>query len=81
MLSWEERSSLIHLPKSSLQDGAWYVGRTNQRGMPIGKWDEKKGVFICIKPPKFGQHSLYEMKHIENDDGFVCFEPVYKIDL
>jgi hypothetical protein len=69
------------IKKDELIDGAYYVGKGNQRGMPIGLWDKKKGKFQCIKPPKFGRFSLYEMNHIEDDDGFVCFEPVVKIEL
>lgn len=67
--------------KNDLKDGRYYVGRTLQRGMPIGLWDSHKQVFQCIKPPKFGNFSLYEMKHIEDDEGFVCFEPVKQIEV
>jgi hypothetical protein len=77
----KDRNLLQSILKAELKDGGYYVGRTNQRGMPIGMWDDKKGRFICIKPPKFGQHSIYEMNHIEDDDGFVCFEPVIKIEI
>jgi hypothetical protein len=64
-----------------LKDGAYYIGKSYQRGMPIGLWDGMKKKFQCIKPPEFGRFSLYEMNHIEEDDGFVCFEPVVKIEL
>jgi len=64
-----------------LKDGCWYVGRTYQRGMPIGQWDSHKEVFQCIKPPQFGQFSIYEMNHIEKDNGFVLFDPVIQISL
>ena len=68
------------IPKSELKDGGYYLGKTYQRGMPIGLWDAHKNVFQCIKPPQFGQFCIYEMHHIEDDDGFVCFEPVSKIE-
>jgi hypothetical protein len=77
----EERKTAPVIPVSELKDGGYYIGKTYQRGMPIGMWDDRKKHFICIKPPQFGQFSLYEMNHIENDDGFVCFEPVEKIEL
>lgn len=76
-----ERRNLPILKKAELKDGAYYIGRTDQRGMPIGLWDAKKEKFQCIKPPQFGQFSLYEMNHIEDDNGFICFEPVVKIEL
>lgn len=81
MIDWRERRELAIIPKAELKDGAYYVGKKNQRGMSIGLWDDKKQKFQCIKPPQFGQFSLYEMNHIEDDDGFVCFEPVIKIEL
>jgi hypothetical protein len=34
-----------------LKDEAYYIGKSHQRGMPIGKWDAKKKKFLCIKPP------------------------------
>lgn len=69
------------IKKADLKDGGYYIGRTNQRGMPVGLWDTKKEKFQCIKPPEFGIFSLYEMNHIEDDNGFVCFEPVEKIEI
>jgi len=76
-----DRKQLPVIKKSELADGSWYIGKTNQRGMPIGQWDGIKQKFLCIKPPKFGMSSLYEMNHLEDDDGFVCFEPVIIIEL
>lgn len=67
--------------KAELKDGRYYIGRTLQRGMPIGIWDAKKEKFQCIKLPKFGNFSLYEMNHIEDDDGFVCFEPCKLLEI
>lgn len=69
------------IAKKDLIPGAWYLAASIQRGMPIGWWDDHKQKFICIKPPTFGQYSIYEMNHIEDDDGYVCFEPVSKIEL
>jgi len=69
------------IPKRELKDGRYYIGKTYQRGMPVGLWDAKKDKFQCIKPPQFGIFSLYEMNHIEDEDGFVCFEPIKEIDL
>lgn len=69
------------ISKKDLLDGRYYIGRTIQRGMPIGRWDSKMSVFVCIKPPEFGQYSIYEMPHSDDKSGeYVCFEPVKLID-
>lgn len=64
--------------KSNLIEGHWYINRNNGRGMRIGMWDGK--MFHCIKGPKFGQYSEYLMNHVENDDGYVLFEPIIDLE-
>lgn len=67
------------IPKKYLISGRYYLGRTNQRSMPLGIWDGEKNKFICIKKPEFGMYSIYEMNHAEDDNGFVLFEPIEEI--
>lgn len=64
------------IKKTDLKNCHYYRGKTRQRGMPIGLWSAEKQVFICIKPAEFGTFQLYEMNHTEDNDGYVCFEPV-----
>lgn len=79
-MNWGERKQMPTITISELKDGSYYVGRTNQRGMPIGMWEARKQKFLCIKT-EMGGYTIYEMNHIEKDDGFVCFEPVAKIEI
>ncbi len=69
------------IPKSELIDGHYYIGKTFQRGMPIGQWSKFNDKFLCIHDAGFGQIEVYLMPHIENDNGLVCFGPVTEIEL
>jgi hypothetical protein len=68
------------IPKSKLIDGHYYIGRTFQRGMPIGMWDASEEKFWCIRMEYNIGYVTY-INHIEDDNGLVCFEPVKEIEL
>ena len=69
------------IPKKDLVNSVYYIGRTYQRGMPIGIWNKEKDCFLCVHECGFGMYEVYEMKHIEDDKGTVCFEPVNTIEI
>lgn len=71
----EEQLKVI--PKSELKEGHWYINKNNGRGMRVGMWDGAK--FRTFKGPKFGMYSEYNMVHVEDDDGYVVFEPIQDI--
>jgi hypothetical protein len=74
--------SEVVIPKKDLVGGKYYLGRTYQRGMPIGIWDSRKQQFICLKAEMAGW-TAYTMDHVEDEehpDRWVAFEPVLMID-
>lgn len=72
----------IIIPKKDLISGKYYLGRTSQRGMPIGIWDNRDQVFICLKAEMMGWVP-FRMPHIEDEsqpDRWVSFEPIAMIE-
>ncbi len=69
------------ISKDKLIDGHYYIGKTFQRGMPIGVWSKINDKFLCIHDAGFGQIEVYLMPHFEDNNGLVCFEPVKEIEL
>lgn len=74
------------IPKEHLKHGAYYVGKSDQRGMPVGVWDAAKNGFVCMD---FGACYRKEampiptvLQHIQDGrfDNVQCFEPVQKIE-
>lgn len=67
------------MAKKELTHGHYYVNGNKGRGMKVGMWDSDKERFICIKPPKFGVYTIYEMPHEEDDAGYAIFQPIYHL--
>jgi len=64
------------VPKSNLQDGAWYIGQC--RNANLAQWDAKRGVFVHWRE-KFKNLFPETIKHPEDDNGFDLFWPAEKV--
>jgi hypothetical protein len=77
----EGKSYGIHIPKSMLQDGHYYLNKNDKLDLQVGKWDSQRQQFFCINGPEFGAYSLYALNHQEDGNGDLTFEPVLDITM
>lgn len=74
----------VMIPKEELIDGAYYNGFRFRAGH-VAKWDNNKGLFLCINFT-MGEFYLEELPHFIDVattrlDGFLPFEIIKKIDI
>ena len=66
------------IPKSELEDGAYYIGVCRNSNIAI--WDSKKEKFFYIRR-KFDKLFSEPICHPEDDDGYDLFIPYEKIKI
>ena len=85
--TWMERLSLSTvvsgakvIPVNEMIHGHYYYNRQFSRGMRVGMWDEELKKFMCLhclgKYQKKNTYEVYQMNHVDNDDGFAVFAPI-----